>query len=750
MAFFGLDMELTPDPWNPEFDRTVALLRAIGENTDFEIIETRTKKKDGLVALEGLVVEVECDGVPPYNRFGIQYRERLLILVPADEKSLVSVSALREDFPTLPHMNDSPVGTPLSLCLYFEPASAVLRTWTPQKFLRRIQWWLGESARETIHPVDQPVEQLFFATPYEIVLPWNFLSEIQAVGSVCRVSRREDRSNGGATIILEVCKNSPSSEGRSIVPFIVRTQSVVHGQVERLPSTLNDLASSLERRGIDVVSELRNALIAEVPQAGLVAGKHDCPVLLLLITPIARVAGGEAERIQIRGFLIGNDYLQLGEKISAYLRSPDDHKYFADHFSATDKSQAASWRSEQVAAIDVLRFNEAGEARRQSGLHDAGPKGVLVGAGALGSALLNLWGRSGWGEWAVVDKDHVKPHNLTRHTALQCQVGKSKVQAVSALNGWIAGGATIVQAIDADALSFDQAVTSALIGAQLVVDASADLGFPRAVSGQNDVGRHVSVFITPDGNGAVLLAEDENRSIRLLALEGQYYRQVINADWGKRHLTGHLGTYYSGASCRDISYALPYSRVLVHAACLSEQIQRISQDSGASISVWQRDPETGDTKAYRAETFSVRQIPFGNLSVVIDRGLEQKLFSLRSQKLPEETGGILLGYFDLTLKVLVLVDACPAPSDSDPTRVTFRRGVKGVPERVLEVGELTAGIVGYVGEWHSHPPGCPAELSADDIFQLAGLALGMAEDGLPAVSLIVNDNDIRIFEAEVA
>lgn len=750
MAFFGLDMELTPDPWNPEFDRTVALLRAIGENTDFEIIETRTKKIDGLVALEGLVVEVECDGVPPCNRFGIQYRERLLILVPADEKSLVSVSALREDFPTLPHMNDSPVGTPLSLCLYYEPASAVLRTWTPQKFLRRIQWWLGESARETIHPADQPVEQLFFATPYEIVLPWNFLSEIQADGSACRVSRREDRSNGGATFILEVCKNSPAADGRSIVPVIVRTQSVVHGQVERLPATLHELSSMLERRGVDVVAEIRNSLMEEASAEGLIEGKNSRPVLLLLLTPIARVAGGQAERTQIKAFLLGTDYLQLGVKVSAYFRSPDSGRYFADRLKSIDDSEAATWRSETLVAIDVLRINDAEEARRQAGLREAGPKGVLVGAGALGSALLNLWSRSGWGEWAVVDKDHVKPHNLARHTAIQCQVGKSKVQAVSDLNGWIAGGATTVQAIDADALSFDRAVTSALGGAQLVVDASADLSFPRAVSGQNDIGRHVSVFITPDGNGAVLLAEDESRSIRLLALEGQYYRQVINADWGKRHLTGHLGTYYSGASCRDISYALPYSRVLVHAACLSEQIQRISKDSGASISIWQRDPETGDTKAYRAETFSVRQIPFGHLSVVIDRGLEQKLFSLRSQKLPEETGGILLGYFDLSLKVLVLVDVCPAPSDSDTTRVTFRRGVKGVPERVLEVGELTAGIVGYVGEWHSHPPGCPAELSADDIFQLAGLALGMAEDGLPAVSLIVNDNDIRIFEAEVA
>ena len=37
---------------------------------------------------------------------------------------------------------------------------------------------------------------------------------------------------------------------------------------------------------------------------------------------------------------------------------------------------------------------------------------MLIGAGSLGSALMNLWTRSGWGHWTVLDKDHLKPHNL--------------------------------------------------------------------------------------------------------------------------------------------------------------------------------------------------------------------------------------------------------------------------------------------------------------------------------------------------
>ncbi|PMY02127.1 hypothetical protein C1X54_35380, partial [Pseudomonas sp. GW460-13] len=93
--------------------------------------------------------------------------------VPADANELIEVLALRQDFPVLVHQNQGVPGAPASLCLYFEPRAAVMRTWTPQAFLRRIQWWLEKSARGELHPADQPVEHLFFASKYELVLPWH-------------------------------------------------------------------------------------------------------------------------------------------------------------------------------------------------------------------------------------------------------------------------------------------------------------------------------------------------------------------------------------------------------------------------------------------------------------------------------------------------------------------------------------------------------------------------------------------------
>ena len=61
----------------------------------------------------------------------------------------------------------------------------------------------------------------------------------------------------------------------------------------------------------------------------------------------------------------------------------------------------------------------------------------------------------------------------------------------------------------------------------------------------------------------------------------------------------------------------------------------------------------------------------------------------------------------------------------------------------------TAGIVAYIGEWHSHPRDHSATPSRDDLVQLAEISFGMHEDGLPAIQLIVGEDEIQILQGEV-
>lgn len=92
---------------------------------------------------------------------------------------------------------------------------------------------------------------------------------------------------------------------------------------------------------------------------------------------------------------------------------------------------------------------------------------------------------------------------------------------------------------------------------------------------------------------------------------------------------------------------------------------------------------------------------------------------------------MLLGYHDVSAGDVVIVDALPAPPDSEHCEGHFVRGVDGLLDAYKDVQRRTGNIVGYLGKWHSHPPGHSARPSGDDILQLFKLALGMVDEGLP-------------------
>src|SRR5207249_2928196 len=127
-----------------------------------------------------------------------------------------------------------------------------------------------------------------------------------------------------------------------------------------------------------------------------------------------------------------------------------------------------------------------------------------------------------------------------------------------------------------------------------------------------------SAFITPNGNAAVLLAEDAQRLIRLRSLEAQYYRALIQESWGQHHLEGNPGTFLSGASCRDISMVIPYSRIIGHAGTLAEQIPLAAACPEALIRVWQRDPERGSIAVHEIPVTQEIRRPLNRFELFIN------------------------------------------------------------------------------------------------------------------------------------
>jgi integrative and conjugative element protein (TIGR02256 family) len=715
---------------------------AVREHPDFELRELRSlKDKNG--DSEILVVDCTCDRVWSQKSFGIRYREPLALRFYRDLKHMPEARALRNDFPVLLHTNEVEQGEPIGLCIYHEPWSAIRRTWTPQKFLARVQWWLAESANGTLHPADQPPEQLYFESPFSVVLPRKFDELISrkdlALVLEPRSSQADPRWVASASFLP--LNQYMRTGDRHYACVALSLPAIPHGRPERYPTTLAEVHDRLSDRGAPVAE----TLFAEIQRIAVGAGLAHVlgqKTLLILTVPVVNPAGGPP-RVQRKGFLINTGLGQLGVMAGVLMRTEKGDKYVAAVTIGGLQLQA-DWRKATLMPLEIREPFTEDLARRYSGVKDAGPVGVLAGVGALGSTMADIWAREGWGRWTYIDPDLLMPHNLARHRGYENQVGTPKIDVVRQLESTLYPGLDIRPGFRGAANDFaDSNILESMRGAELVVDATTTIEVPRDLALRNDVPRSASVFLTPSGNDSVLLLEDSSRTMRLDVLEAQYYRLVLNATWGETHLRGHRGNLWVGAGCRDISNVISGESVQLHAAILARQVRLRAPSTQAAIQVWRANPDTGtvDTTSFGATPPLI--VDMDDMELVWDEGLRSKIRAMREEGLPNETGGVLLGYFDLVNHRIYAVDALPAPPDSQERRSEFERGIEGLEAKVQAAQARTANIVGYIGEWHSHPRRVQASPSGLDIRLLLHLAIMLGQDGLPALMLIVGEDEER-------
>lgn len=754
VAFRSFGEPLTGlEPDNLLHEHSRRLLAACLRHAAFEVIELR-RLKVGQILADIIVVDCSDGTVPSRNAVGIHNRERLALLHCPELKLPHEVRALRSDFPATLHQNHVHAGDPASLCLYFEPWTAVERDWTPQRHLERILWWLRDTARETLHRGDQPLEQLYFVPPYEIVLPPDFDQKSADPSQVlCFVPIAFP--DGEPRVFRAIFKAKEQAE-KAQAPFsdwlVIAPSPLDHAPVQRYPWTLGELHDQFAARGSGVHAELQAAIKAAVPASGIAQQKANF-TLLFIKASVRRTADGPPERKDPQIFCIHADLATIGLSCGALI-SGHDGKAYVDRMAGLTALAASTpatpddWQSLTIEPIGLGMAVTPAWARRASGIASEGAEfpAILAGVGALGSVLADLWAREGWGRWTYVDDDYIRPHNVVRNLARDAHIGRSKAELVRDItNATFFPGQLTSVAIHAKVTDrSNEALSAALVQATLLVDATTTLEVPRDLSARADGPRLASVFLTPSGLASSLLLEDRSRSIPLHALEAQYYRAILNSSWGADHLKGHHGGLWVGAGCRDISAVLSEEDIHLHGATFARQLRLLSAAEPAQMRVWHLDQDSGALAAYSVPVSSIHVYQCGEWQVICDRELQEKLVSMRQRGLPNETGGILLGYFDQKLKMLHLVDALPAPLDSEAAPDGFTRGKQGLTEIRDECLRRAANIVDYVGDWHSHPRGVAAPPSTTDLGLIAQLTATMAQDGLPALMLIVGESGIGV------
>ena len=655
--------------------------------------------------------------------------ERIALYFAPANNTLPEALMLRNDFPSVPHLNLRETEFPRSLCLFEESYVELKRRWTARMFLERIREWLAQTAKGILHGEDQPLEPLLPYSLDQLVLPADLLTG-EEPSALLTVRDPIISRSGVKTFITQ--RFVREHQSRSQIPYIaimVSGEPQIHGVIHTAPQTLYELHVFLRNAQIDLLTLLRHELRLLPTQHPLCV---QAKLLLVVILGKKRSDDSLLEAVDIRAFLLDRPIHEIGADIGIWDRVGTQ----VGVLLAVDESKAG--HNVMLRLLNPQISFTPDLAAVYNGLHPKSNKRVaLIGAGALGSHVFMNLARMGWGQWTIVDDDILLPHNLARHVLPRAAIGFDKAESLARMAHDLFGETTMATGIVANILGTEvEEVSTAFSNADLIIDASASIAVARALTYDfHSNTRRVSFFLNPTGTDLVMLAESSSRSLPLDLLEMQYYRCI----WQDPKLHSHLKTpderiRYAN-SCRDISMTLPQSLVALHAAMASQALQQLD-NAGPQICLWQTGSEGLAYNKMDLPIAEMIRLSVGEWTVITDTYLINKVCAARQQALPNETGGVLIGTYDMGRKLVYVVDTLLSPPDSIEWPTVYVRGCQGLANQLKDVSAVTANQLEYIGEWHSHPDGVEATPSETDHKAFGWLTHIMAADGLPPMMLI--------------
>ncbi|MCY3859236.1 MAG: ThiF family adenylyltransferase [Gammaproteobacteria bacterium] len=714
-----------------EIEQTREVVQALATYPFAKLVEVRTHTTE-IGETETLVIDVEPE-LPQATVFDIRSPERLCVSYTEGETRYPIVSALRKDFPLVPHLFSTRVDEPRRLCLYEEPWIDVSLTWTGAGFLRYLVEWLSRTAIAELHASDQTLEPVLFESTNTLLFSQEILED--SASEKVFVTELIQNSDGiRSTYRLRELKEGNNSSGRKYYGIATRGFSVPQIPMKHPPRTFKELRSLLGRFGIDLWQVLSVNLYRWY--SAETKPRNDDGIIIVIELPRVRTPHAEIESIQRLAFEL-NPIREIGIA-SGVVGSADSNSPLRLLFGGGAEVNEDLATYVNVAQVRAIPYLDRNAARELNGLplEEDVQKVVLVGVGALGSQIHSNLSRMGWGKWTLVDSDNLDPHNVARHRLGQETVGISKVLATELIARVETPYNPVESAYCADAQSVASNGAGALVyqNADLIIDSSTSIAVARFLAGiVESNARRVSVFLNPTGRDAVMLLEDRCRTLTLDALEAQYYRAVLRDEELVDHLEQNPGMRY-GLGCRDITTQLAHDDIAVASGLLTRQLR--TSEVNAVAAVWQ-SKDDGSVRRIDIPVYDVCLFERGDWVVVVDHGTIERAEMLRTQHLPKETGGVLIGYFDMPRKRVYVVDCIQAPPDSVQTCESFIRGYAGLREQLVNIEKRCGGQVNYIGEWHSHPDGVGVGMSLDDGKLLGEITEEMRLEGWPGVLMII-------------
>lgn len=694
-----------------------------------KLIECRRKGD-----LEILLVEIDVE-IAPRRPVPIARTEPLLLLCPKEGADIPYVVPARENFPIDQlHVTIHDDIDFASLCLWALPAEDLRARFTPFMFLARIKEWLELAAEGALH---QPGQE-------EPVLTGMRAQAILPAGPIGPETLLMARGHEGPrhSLTIRFSEATPEDledhEGGFRFVLIPVTTDVVRGRAVRsAPRTLDQLAALLAEHGCDLGQTLTDFAVSSKDEAGLDAA---LPVILVTF-PKSAAPDGLAEGEDRWGFWMDKTVGQLGEALGTF--GVSDGHIVPIIATGEDRQDLKEIRLEPMVVVHELQGSQLSALSGMAGGDDL--KCLAIGAGALGSKVLEICVRGGFGRWRVLDKDVYLPHNAVRHILGDWAVGQPKAPHLHHFLNQTVPGDRIEASYVADVIDpvgLPEDVTKAFTESDMIVDMSASVAVARTLALMEDIPRCVSLFFNPGASDVVMLQEDGGRTVSLLDLEASYYGALISDEALASHLHDpNVEAIRYANGCRDITARIGPDRVAILGGLAVQGLRQTLASPAPMAKMW-RTGLDGSVNVTDLPVHTYRGALQGGWDVRWSEAVLETLRSQRQADLPNETGGILLGVVDFERGLIRVSAAIEAPPDSVKKPHYFERGRTGLERRLNEVVDMTAGQLRYIGEWHSHPRGIPARPSTDDDVLFATLAGLFKSTGEPHVMAIVGDAEM--------
>ena len=507
--------------------------------------------------------------------------ERIAITVGSEDVDFPEVVSVRDDFPSVPHLNIRDPGAPKSLCIYAEPYPEVKLHWTASKFIERIRYWLAKTAENQLHPADQPLEPLL-AIPFgTLVVPETLRLESNDEADPFYLWSTDPVAPGAVWVALRA---PPQPSERKFHTHLLATFTCPvrsHGIISTNPRTLEQLSEFLTVASFDLLANLRSRLNLWRSKGMFDSLAESAPFLLINL-PKSRTQGGEVETIEQVAFWCS---LPIGE----FEKALDSFAIARDYRGALQLPEAVRDAGNiPLVPLAVTSQFSTKLAAHLNGIQFESRQFCFFGVGALGSQVLNNLARAGFGRWAVADKDKLLPHNLARHVLTIASIGQNKAHALCGLINQLVQE-EITSSLDVDILKpgdKDPALLAAVGNSIAIVDCTASIPVARRLAA-SELGnkRTISLFMNPKGTALILLAEDQARDCGIDWLEMQYYREILRNEALSDHLSVDSPTRYSNA-CRSVTSQISQDAVASFASIGSRELRGVLTTDNAMIQIW--------------------------------------------------------------------------------------------------------------------------------------------------------------------